>query len=318
MISKIIDRNSSDMRLDRFMRQAFPSESLSILFATIRKKKVRVNGTVAKATILLKEGDTVDIYETLNEDSIKEQPVQGWGKMATFCDPQFLKENLSIILEMEDFIIVDKPSGIASQPGSQMREGETLVDMLWQWGLNEKHDFKPTLVHRLDRETSGLIIAAIHGDVLRSLTKMFREHQVKKYYRALVKGNLEQEKGSIKTALERSDSSKGAKMKINENGGKESVTHYEVERHFFGMDLVKIRLETGRMHQIRAHFASIGHPLAGDGRYGDFAWNRELRKKYNLDRLFLHSSRLEFEWKGDKIVADSKLPIELRQVIRAL
>ncbi len=306
------------MRLDRYLRQSFSTESLSALFAVIRKKKVRVNGVVAKAPLILNEGDLVAIYENLKEDNSTSARKTGWGNNNTYCDPLFFKNHFQIALETEDFVIVEKPSGIDSQPGSGTRPKETLVDMLWQWGLNEKHDFKPTLVHRLDRETSGLLIAAIQGDVLRGLTKLIREHKINKYYYALVQGHLEKTKGTIKTNLERSDSPQGAKMKTSESKGKESITHYNVYRRFESMDLVKIKLETGRMHQIRAHFASINQPLAGDSRYGDYAWNRELRKEYGLNRLFLHSFKLEFEWNNQKYNVESKLPKELDQIVRTL
>jgi 23S rRNA pseudouridine955/2504/2580 synthase len=318
MITRIIDRHHSNMRLDRYLRQSFSTESLSTLFAVIRKKKVRVNGVVAKAPLILNEGDLVAIYENLKEDNETSVPHSGWGSSATFCDPTFFKNNFQIALETEDFIIVDKPSGIDSQPGSGTRPKETLVDMLWQWGLNEKHDFKPTLVHRLDKETSGLLMAAIHGDVLRGLTKLIREHRINKHYFALVQGHLDKEKGTITTKLERSDSPQGAKMKTSDSSGKESITHYSVYRRFESMDLVKIKLETGRMHQIRAHFASINHPLAGDSRYGDYSWNRELRKEYGLNRLFLHSFKLEFEWNNQKYNVESKLPQELNKIIQTL
>lgn len=323
MITRVIDRNFANMRLDRFLRQAFPNEPLSSFFAILRKKKVRVNGVHAKAPQMLREGDTVDIYEnfkSLAENSAQEaKPVKKtWGSAPEFADREFVKENLNIALETEDFVIVEKPSGIASQPGTGTRKGESLVEMLWQWGNDQSLDFKPTLAHRLDEETSGLLIAALHGDVLRDLTRMLREHEIQKTYVALVKGNLSKEKGTIEEKLERTDSKSGAKMKTGTVEGKEAITHYSVIRHLQGFDLVKIRLETGRMHQIRAHFESIGHPLAGDSRYGDFPLNRELKKDIGLKRLFLHSSRLEFKWKGKNIIQESPLPKDLKEVLKQI
>ena len=221
---------------------------------------------------------------------------------------------------MEDYVVVNKPSGLASQPGSGTRPGESLVEYLWEWGKREGLDFKPTIAHRLDQETSGMIIAALHGDTLRDFTRMIREHKVDKFYFALVKGNLKKDKGTIDESLTRTDSPKGSKMKVGESGkdAQEAITHYRVKQHYEGYDLVKIKLETGRMHQIRAHFASIGHPLLGDTRYGDFALNREVKKEFGLNRLFLHSCRLEFFWNGDKIVLDCPLPKELQAVIKQL
>ena len=365
MITRIIDRNFANMRLDRFLRKAFPDESLSVFFAVIRKKKVRVNGVVGKANQMLAEGDTVCIYENFksvegdnkthadtlaatDEGTSCRSRANGetrasmdtlvpsalrcdvgfaknkstWGKVLSPAEKQagWGAKDLDIVIQTEDYVIVNKPSGLASQPGSGTRPGESLVEYLWEWGRREGLDFKPTIAHRLDQETSGMLIAALHGDTLRDFTRMIREHEVEKFYFALVKGNLKKEKGTISESLTRTDAAKGSKMKVGESGkdAKEAVTHYRVKQHYEGYDLVKIKLETGRMHQIRAHFASIGHPLLGDTRYGDFALNREVKKTLGLHRLFLHSCRLEFVWQGERKVFDCPLPKELQIVIDKL
>ena len=369
MITRTIDRNFANMRLDRFLRKAFPEESLSVFFAVIRTKKVRVNGVVGKANQMLVEGDVVNIYEnfksvsesderreTRDERNIKGEslplasaaeaapatPSSGatpqrpdaknatgfaknkstWGRHLTGAEKQahWGAHELDLIVQTEDYVIVNKPSGLASQPGSGTRPGESLVEYLWEWGRSEGLDFKPTIAHRLDQETSGLIIAALHGDTLRDFTRMIREHVVDKFYFALVKGNLKKDRGTISESLLRTDSAKGSKMLVGQDdeNAQKAITHYRVKQHYEGYDLVKIKLETGRMHQIRAHFASIGHPLLGDTRYGDFALNREVKKQFGLNRLFLHSCRLEFDWQGEHKVFDCPLPKELRDVIKQL
>ena len=359
MITRTIDRNFANMRLDRFLRKAFPEESLSVFFAVIRKKKVRVNGVVGKANQMLVEGDVVNIYEnfkSVSEDDKKGEslplasaaeaapatPSSGdtpqrpdaksatgfaknkstWGHHLTGAEKQahWGAHELDLVVQTEDYVIVNKPSGLASQPGSGTRPGESLVEYLWEWGRNEGLDFKPTIAHRLDQETSGLIIAALHGDTLRDFTRMIREHVVDKFYFALVKGNLKKDRGTISESLLRTDSAKGSKMLVGQDdeNAQKAITHYRVKQHYEGYDLVKIKLETGRMHQIRAHFASIGHPLLGDTRYGDFALNREVKKLFGLNRLFLHSCRLEFDWQGEHKVFDCPLPKELRDVIKQL
>lgn len=330
MITRIIDRNFSNMRLDRFLRKAFPDEPLSVFFAVLRKKKIRVNGVVGKANQMLQEGDLINIYENFKSvpkdeenniltlssaaPKVEEVPTKGW----TSKNKLWKAQALDIILQTEDYLVVNKPSGLASQPGSGTKPGESLVEYLWEWGRQEHLDFKPTIAHRLDQETSGLILVALHGDTLRDLTRMIREHEVKKFYFALVKGNIKKEKGTISASLTRTDDAKGSKMKVGEEGGKASVTHYSVKQHYEGYDLVKINLETGRMHQIRAHFASIGHPLLGDTRYGDFALNRDAKKNLGLNRLFLHSCRLEYVWEGKNTVQEAPLPPELKQVLDKL
>ena len=307
MITRTIDRNFANMRLDRFLRKAFPEESLSVFFAVIRKKKVRVNGVVGKANQMLVEGDVVNIYEnfksvsesderreTRDERNIKGEslplasaaeaapatPSSGdtpqrpdaksatgfaknkstWGHHLTGAEKQahWGAHELDLIVQTEDYVIVNKPSGLASQPGSGTRPGESLVEYLWEWGRNEGLDFKPTIAHRLDQETSGLIIAALHGDTLRDFTRMIREHVVDKFYFALVKGNLKKDRGTISESLLRTDSAKGSKMLVGQDdeNAQKAITHYRVKQHYEGYDLVKIKLETGRMHQIRAHLAS--------------------------------------------------------------
>ena len=371
MITRTIDRNFANMRLDRFLRKAFPEESLSVFFAVIRKKKVRVNGVVGKANQMLAEGDVVNIYENFksvsetdesgndkqsssiklsaggdpsssnqnnatkqdawipSEQSSSRMTVTGfaknkstWGKSASAAEKQahWGAHELEFVIQNEDYVIVNKPSGLASQPGSGTRPGESLVEYLWEWGRNEGLDFKPTIAHRLDQETSGMIIAALHGDTLRDFTRLIREHEVDKYYFALVKGNLKKDRGTINESLLRTDNAKGSKMLVGQDDEKaqKAITHYRVKQHYEGYDLVKIKLETGRMHQIRAHFASIGHPLLGDTRYGDFALNREVKKQFGLNRLFLHSCRLEFDWQGEHKVFDCPLPKELQSVIKQL
>ena len=358
MITRLIDRNFANMRLDRFLRKAFPEESLSVFFAVIRKKKVRVNGVIGKANQMLAEGDVVNIYEnfkSVSEDDKKGEslplasaaeaapatPSNGdspqrpdakatgfakkkstWGQTRTGAEKQahWGAHELDLIVQTEDYVIINKPSGLASQPGSGTRPGESLVEYLWEWGRNEGLDFKPTIAHRLDQETSGMIIAALHGDTLRDFTRLIREHEVDKFYFALVKGNLKKDRGTISESLTRTDNAKGSKMLVGQDDEKaqKAITHYRVKQHYEGYDLVKIKLETGRMHQIRAHFASIGHPLLGDTRYGDFALNREVKKQFGLNRLFLHSCRLEFDWKGEHKVFDCPLPKELRDVIKQL
>ncbi|MCQ2089587.1 MAG: RluA family pseudouridine synthase [Fibrobacter sp.] len=368
MITRQIDRNFANMRLDRFLRKAFPEESLSVFFSIIRKKKVRVNGVVAKANQMLQEGDLVNIYENFKSVSDDEKDMSRaqsaqikaeveaayeagdsniiafpgavgstasapvatgfakkkstWGKTLSGAEKQsnWGARELDIVIQTEDYLVVNKPSGLASQPGSGTKPGESLVEYLWEWGRQEQLDFKPTIAHRLDQETSGMLLVALHGDTLRDLTRMIREHEVDKYYYALVKGNLEKERGTISEKLTRTDAAKGSKMKVGveDKDAKEAITHYRVKQHYIGYDLVKIKLETGRMHQIRAHFASIGHPLLGDSRYGDFALNREVKKELGLHRLFLHSCRLEFDWQGEKKVLDCPLPKELQAVIDQL
>jgi len=240
----------------------------------------------------MNENDIVQIYENLPQQT---QNFSEQKKITTN-----IKQKLNFVMLNSDFAVLNKPCGLASQSGSGIREDESLVGMLEIWAKEENLDFKPALVHRLDKETSGLIIAALSGAALREFGKLIRERKIKKEYLALVKGNMPQKSGIINMPLP--------------DDTKISVSKWTVEKSFEECDLVRVGLETGRKHQIRIHFAQIGHPLLGDSKHGDFALNRRFKKEFGLSRLFLHSAYLEFNWNGEKIRLEAKLPPELQKI----
>lgn len=283
----MVNRHNSGQRLDRFLRKAFPAASLSLLFAIIRKKKVRVNGIVGKSAQMLCENDEIKIYENMPQQI--HAPQQR-------CDmPQ--QPPIPFIFKNADFAIINKPCGLASQSGTGISEEQSLAGMLDIWAKEEGLDFKPALVHRLDKETSGLIIAALSGPALREFGSMLRARKIRKEYLALVKGKMPQKSGKITMPLPGDE-------KISES-------IWKIEKSFEEYDCVRVRLETGRKHQIRIHFAQIGHPLLGDTKYGDFALNRKLK----IPRLFLHSTLLEFMWQGEKMKFEAELPQELESYV---
>jgi 23S rRNA pseudouridine955/2504/2580 synthase len=294
VLSITINKHNAGQRLDRFLRKAFPAAPLGLLFAVIRKKKVRVNGVVGKAAQMLRESDTVQVYENLPQ--LPEKNFFGQAKK------QVAVEKLNFIMQNSDFAILNKPCGIASQSGSGVMEEECLVGMLEIWAQEQGFDFKPALVHRLDKETSGLLIVALSGYAAREFGSIIRERKIRKEYLALVKGNMPQKSGKISTLL-------SGNTKVSE-------TSWLVEKKFDECDLVRVGLETGHKHQIRISFAQNGHPLLGDSRYGDFALNRKFKKNFGLSRLFLHATVLEFKWKGQKIKIEAPLPEELEKLVK--
>jgi len=313
MIEQVVGPHDGGQRLDRWLRKAFAGEALSTLFGILRKKKLRINGKVGKGPEQIEVGDVIQIYENLSAITPVTPPVtttfrNTWRK-------QEVDERLCVVTSNVDFVVLDKPSGLASQPGTNQKPGDSLVELLWVWGDQQGLDFKPALVQRLDQETSGLIVAGLTGPAVRSLNALIRAHGMRKEYLALVAGQMDEPSGTINIALERVDSPLGAKMEVGK--GKECITHYQVEKTFGEYSLVRIRLETGRMHQIRTHFAALGHPLLGDGRYGDFALNREVKRTLGLRRLFLHSTLLEFTWKGKNVHLVCKLPNDLQSAVDA-
>lgn len=306
MITHKVSVNEAGQRLDRFLRKRFPAVSLSLIFSWLRKRKVRCNGKLAKGPEKLEEGDILCIYEKIQDSS---PPTQGWtAHSASSFTP------LTVVARLDGFIVVEKPAGLASQPGSGILLGASLVEQVWlQEGIS-RDGWKPALAHRLDQDTSGLVVVGMEAASLRNLAQTWRERRVHKEYLALVQGCPAEPQGKIEIQLERKDSARGAKMQAG--AGQSASTSYRVLQSFGAWSLVSIILHTGRMHQIRAHFAHLGHPLAGDGRYGDFAANRILRKEADLRRLFLHANFLRLPWQGQELEFRSNLPPELQKVVQ--
>lgn len=343
MIKIKVDKNLGGQRLDRFMRKCFSEEPLSKIFGAIRKKNVKINGKTAKGNQRVEDGDEVSVYDDLKLVQIRsaKEALNQSGWTSKEIKKTILAKGdgslLNVNFENDDYIVMNKPAGTPSQPGSGQAIGSSLVEQLWNYLANDDAYFRPALAHRLDKDTSGLIVGAKNAPALRALNEIVRNKQMYKEYTALIKGKLPKEKGSIKVALERTDSAKGAKMHVRAEGTSKltdeknvlmakksrskvvsAVTNYEVLKVYREFTLVKVVIETGRMHQIRAHFAYIGCPLAGDSRYGDFTLNRDMKKKYGLNRLFLHSSRLEWPWKKGRMKHKTELAKDLEVVLAKL
>lgn len=305
-----VEVDDANQRADRFARKVFSQVPLTRIFSWFRKKKVRCNGKRIHGNVKVEEGDVLTFYVTETPDQPEQQT------HSTVYSP----EKVKVLAKLGDLWVLNKEAGTPSQPGSGQRKGHSLVERLWYTtgaGSQSATGFKPALAHRLDKETSGLVLAATKAESLRQINALIREHQLDKRYLCLVKNAPEQEQGTLHFRMERSNAPTGAKMHVEESG-QEAITHYEILERFTHSSLLEIRLETGRMHQIRAHFSHIGCPLAGDGRYGDFAWNRELKKTLGLNRLFLHAWLLQWDWNGQYQEQRCPLPAELLSVIEKL
>jgi 23S rRNA pseudouridine1911/1915/1917 synthase len=211
-----------------------------------------------------------------------------------------------IAWENHDLLVVDKPAGIVVHPAPGHR-GVTLVEALER---SARGRWTPLAVHRLDRDTSGLMLVAKREEVRAELQGLIRAREVVREYAALAEGSLGSRSGTIEAPLGRAASDR-TRMAVGSGRSREAVTHFEVERFLDGFTLVRVRLETGRTHQIRAHFAAIGHPLAADRAYGG-------RSLEGLERQFLHSARIAFAYSGqpEPIEQRSPLPADLAEALR--
>ena len=209
------------------------------------------------------------------------------------------------LVHTDDWLaVVDKPAGLVVHAGAGVTE-PTLVDELGSLLGGGSDPVRPGIVHRLDRDTSGLMIVARSDETHRRLAAMIKARDVTRVYRALVEGRLRSRSGTIDAPLGR-DYRAPERRAVRGRGAREARTHFEVVELLPADSLVEARLETGRTHQIRAHFAAIGHPVAGDPRYGHAG-------RHGLERQFLHSARLGFEHPitGEALDFESELPPDL-------
>jgi 23S rRNA pseudouridine1911/1915/1917 synthase len=216
--------------------------------------------------------------------------------------------DLRVVHRDEWLAVIDKPAGLVVHPGPGV-SGPTLVDELGALLGGGEDPVRPGIVHRLDRDTSGLMIVAREDEAHRRLAAMIKAREVSRDYRALVEGRLASRTGTIDAPLGR-DYRAPERRAVRGRGAREARTHFEVLEALPADTYVAARLETGRTHQIRAHFAAIGHPVAGDPRYGHAG-------RHGLRRQFLHSERLGFEhpFTGELMRFESELPPDLEDAL---
>jgi 23S rRNA pseudouridine955/2504/2580 synthase len=311
MLEYRIAEDFAGVRLDKYLRKTLPNVPTSHLFKMIRVKKVRVNGKRAKPEQDLVAGDVITIRGAADE--LLKEPED--RKPAP--PPPVDLSKLKVLFEDDWLVVIDKPSGMAAHTGSGIT-GNTVVDVVREYlgPRAVRNEFAASPAHRLDRETSGVLVVAKRRPAMVHFTDVFTNHRAKKRYLVLVKGTLPQKTGLIDLPLSEHQQTAESKARRGVNM-QEARTRYEVVRQTSHVAYVKCTIETGRTHQIRRHFAAIGHPVAGDSKHGDFAFNRDIKAKWGLKRLFLHSERLEFPHPEDKrrVVVEAPLPPDLVEVL---
>ena len=309
-----IDASTAGMRADRLVRKLFPRIPLSHIYKMLRKGRAKIEGKKVKLDQRVEKGQVVTLY-LMPEDAaaLREKLSAKPEKISRSDAPE-----IPVLYEDEHIIAFDKPAGMAAHAGSGHEAKDTVLGALLAHAGKRGGIFQPGLVGRLDRDASGIQLGGLTPEGLRGLGELALQHKIKKVYIALVSDERLDDHGRINTPLV-DEGEGGARMKPGE-GGAEAVTVYRVRARAEGVALVEVMLETGRRHQIRAHFASINAPLAGDVRYGDRGWNGRLKKKVGLTRLFLHCTRVEFEHPvtGVGVRILSPLPKELGAVVEKL
>ena len=272
MKSYTIKTNDANQRLDKFLLKSFPKLPKALMYKYVRIKRIKVNGKRAEISTRLNVGDVVDLY--INDEFLE--------KKETVYDFMSAGKSISIVYEDENIILLNKKVGLLSHP-DETEYVDTLITRVKRY-LFEKGEYKPedetsfapALVNRIDRNTSGIVICAKTATALRVLNQKMKDRELHKLYLCVVHGKPEKKTDTIEGYLVKDEKkNKVFVSKNQQNGGKLIRTKYTVLGYSDGLSLLEIDLLTGRTHQIRAHMASIGHPLLGDGKYGNNKQNRE-------------------------------------------
>lgn len=302
-------------RLDQFLTARLDSVSRARVQEMIAEGKVLVNDAPAKPSLKLRGGERISVLGEAHRAPLKAVAEE---------------IPLDIVYEDDDLAVINKPAGMMVHAGAgatdDARNLGTLVNALLHHMASLSQvsgDLRPGIVHRLDKETSGLILVAKNDDAHRKLSAQFAAREVKKKYVALVHGWVNKDSGTLAQSISR-DPVRRMKMTARLAGGRTAVTHYRVVRRLdtkYGkFTLLDIKIDTGRTHQIRVHVSAMGHPVVGDTTYGAPSAIRGKNAVTALPRNFLHAAELEFQHPrtGEAIALKSALPAELQEFLRKL
>jgi 23S rRNA pseudouridine955/2504/2580 synthase len=300
-----VGAGESGQRIDNFLLRELKGVPRSHVYRLLRRGEVRVNGRRAKAEQRLEDGDEVRL-----------PPVRVATRETPGRVPDALRAAVraAVIHEDERILALDKPSGLAVHGGSGLSFGA--IEVL----RAERPGSELELVHRLDRDTSGVLVVAKDRASLRGLHALLREGKVEKTYLALLKGRWSLGKKRIDAPLKTNIRQGGERMVKVDVAGKDAASTFKPSRGFGARaTLVEVEIHTGRTHQIRVHAAFAGHPIAGDDKYGDREFNAEMRE-LGLRRMFLHAHSMAFTWPdtGKKCLIVAPLPADLQAVVEAI
>jgi 23S rRNA pseudouridine1911/1915/1917 synthase len=282
-------------RLDHFLQERLSEYSRSRIQSWIKEGRVQVNGSAAKASLLLRGGETIEVSPA--------------GLPPLKATPEDLP--VEVLYEDASLIAVNKPAGLTVHAGAGQREGTLVNRLVHHFGILSQlgGEMRPGIVHRLDKDTSGVLLVARTDAAHRALAGQFAGRTVEKIYLALVHGKVRADSGRITKPIAR-DPIRRTRMTARLESGREALTDYRVRTRFEKFTLLEVRIGTGRTHQIRVHLASIGHPVAGDRVYG----------APPAERLFLHAWRIGFlsPATGDRVTVEAPLPTELETWLAGL
>ncbi len=292
MRTLIINRNDAGQRLDKFLSKAVKAMPKSLMYKGIRTKKIKVNRKRAEIGYILEEGDTVELF--ISEEFFSDNA----------SDSAFMKltPKLDIVYEDENIMLLDKRPGLIVHSDDE-EDVNTLISHVkaylyrkGEYNPEDEQSFAPALCNRIDRNTGGIVIAAKNAEALRIMNEKIRNDELSKFYLAAVHGHMPKKADTLHGYLRKDQVNNIVDIStVKKPGYKEIVTKYRVLDEKNGLSLIEVELVTGRTHQIRAHFSSIGHPLLGDGKYGVNRDDKKLGYKFQA----LYAFRLEFHFRTD-------------------
>lgn len=265
---------NENCRIDKYIAEKNNKFSRAIIQKMIEEEKILVNGAKTKNSYKVACGDIVTIEEMVAKEDLKLKPQ---------------KIDLNVIYEDEDIIIINKEKGMVVHPGNGNPDG-TLANAILERCKDSLSGIggtvRPGIVHRIDKDTSGLVIVAKNDNAHLNISKQIQERKVSKTYIALVRGNVKENEATINMPIGRSNKDR-KKMAVTKSG-KEAITHFKVLKKYNGFTLLELKIETGRTHQIRVHLAQIGFPIVGDGVYSNG------KNPFGVEGQMLHAEKLEF------------------------
>lgn len=296
---KYLEVESDSKRIDAYLSEKLEDTSRVAIQRLVTNGKVLVNGKTVKASYKVQAGDKIEVEEEVPvEISLKAQEIP-----------------LDIIYEDKDIIVVNKPKGMVVHPANGNPDG-TLVNAIMAICKDSLSgiggEIRPGIVHRLDKDTSGIIIIAKNDKAHINLSEQIKEHTVKKTYIALVRGLVKENEATINMPIGRSEKDR-KKMAVTKKG-KEAITHFKVLERYDKYTLLQVNIETGRTHQIRVHLSQIGYPIVGDEVYSNG------KNEWNVKGQCLHAKSLEFTHPvtGEKMYLEAELPQYFKNILEDL
>lgn len=289
-------------RIDNFLQAHLKGVPKSYIYRILRKGEVRINKGRIKPTYRLQAGDVLRLPPVRQAESTSQKPHAKFLQSLQTC----------ILHEDKQLLVINKPSGVAVHGGSGLSYG--IIEGIRALYPNET---QLELVHRLDRETSGCLLISKKRSMLHQLHELLRETGMNKRYLALVKGNWSKRLTKIDAPLRKNVMQSGERIVRVDSAGKEALTQFQVVERFDMATLIEAHLITGRTHQIRVHCTHKEHPIAGDTKYGDNEFNKQL-KELGLQRLFLHACQLDINLPDYQLHIEAPLPQQLQSVLEKL